>query len=176
VGTGGAADNGTVRSSEPRYGATMTEVPRDDAAGLTRAGQGVAEIADGGALRAAISNAMVGMKAKWYGKGPERARTYLADDHVFVVMEGGLTRNEETLLAAGEAEAVRQYRLLFQATMRETTMTTLAELTGRPVLDYHSQIVFDPPRALEWFVLGTDDGGDHMAATRKAATRARPRP
>ena len=91
-------------------------------------------------------------------------------------MEGGLTRNEETLLAAGHAEAVRQYRLLFQATMRETAMTTLAELTGRVVLDYHSQIVFDPARALEWFVLGPADGGDHIEATREAANRVRPRP
>src|SRR5215213_871246 len=125
-------------------------------------------------MRPAFSNAMVGFKAKWYGKGPERARTYLADDDVFVVMEGGLTRNEQTLLAAGEAEAVRQYRLLFESVMRETTMTTLAELTGRVVLDYHSQIVFDPARALEWFVLGpaTDD---HVAATREAANRPAPR-
>src|SRR5215216_3450302 len=77
----------------------MTEAPRDDAAGLARAGEGVAEVAETtGTMRAAISNAMVGLKAKWYGKGPERARTYLADDDVFVVMEGGLTRNEQTLL------------------------------------------------------------------------------
>jgi len=69
---------------------------------------------------------------------------------------------------------VRQYRLLFQAAMRETTMTALAELTGRVVLDYHSQIGFDPPRALEWFVLGPS-GGDHVAASREAALRARPR-
>jgi uncharacterized protein YbcI len=152
----------------------MPEAPRDDAAGLVRAGEGVAEVAETtGTMRAAISNAMVGLKAKWYGKGPERSRTYLGDDDVFVIMEGGLTRNEETLLAAGEAEAVRRYRLLFQSVMRETTMTTLAELTGRVVLDYHSQIVFDPARALEWFVLGpaTDD---HIAATRKAATRSTP--
>ena len=81
----------------------MGEAPRDDAAGLTRAGEGVAEVAETtGALRAGISNAMVGLKARWYGKGPERARTYLADDDVFVVMEGGLTRNEETLVAAGQ--------------------------------------------------------------------------
>ena len=129
----------------------------------------------GGSVRAALANAMVAMKKQYYGRGPTAAKAWILDDYVFVAMEGGLTRNEETLLAAGEAEAVRQYRLLFQATMRETTMTTLAELTGRVVLDYHSQIVFDPPRALEWFVLGTDDD-DHMAATREAATRARPRP
>jgi len=151
----------------------VSEGPRDDAAGLTRAGQGVADVAETtGTLRAAISNAMVGMKAKWYGKGPERARTYLADDQVFVVMEGGLTRNEETLLAAGHADAVRQYRLLFQEAMRETTMTTLAELTGRIVLDYHSQIVFDPARTLEWFVLGPA-AEDAVAETREAANRTR---
>jgi uncharacterized protein YbcI len=154
----------------------MTEGPLDDAAGLTEAGEGVAEVpAASGSLRAAISNAMVGLKAKWYGKGPERARTFMADDHVFVVMDGGLTRNEETLLAAGQAAAVREYRLLFEATMRETTMMTLAELTGRTVLDYHSQIVFDPPRILEWFVLGPD-ADDHVAVTREAARRELPRP
>ena len=155
----------------------MTEEPRDDAAGLTTAGGGVADVPEGsGPLRADISNAMVGMKAKWYGKGPERARTYFAGDNIFVVMEGGLTRVEETLLAAGEAAAVRQYRLLFEATMRETAMTAVAELTGRVVVDYHSQIVFGPPRALEWFVLGSGDVEDHVAATREEARRERPKP
>jgi uncharacterized protein YbcI len=154
----------------------MTEEPRDDAAGLTAAGGGVADVPGGsGPLRAEISNAMVGLKAKWYGKGPERARTYFAGDNVFVVMEGGLTRVEETLLAAGEAAAVRQYRLLFEATMRETAMTAVAELTGRVVVDYHSQIVFDPPRALEWFILGPGEGEDHVAATREEARRERPK-
>ena len=66
--------------------------------------------------RAPISNAMVALKKRFYGKGPERARTYLNDDYVFCAMEGGLTRNEETLVEAGEEEAVRQYRLLFQRT------------------------------------------------------------
>jgi uncharacterized protein YbcI len=152
----------------------VSERPTDDAAGLVRAGEGAAGVPqDPGPLRAALSNAMVGLKAKWYGKGPERARTYLVDDYVFVVLEGGLTRNEETLVAAGQASAVRQYRQLFEATMRETTMMAVAELTGRTVLDYHSQIVFDPPRALEWFVLGAPDP-DHLRRTREAALRQTP--
>jgi uncharacterized protein YbcI len=152
----------------------VSTAPKDDAAGLVAAGEGVADSPrEPGPLRAALSNAMVGLKAKWYGKGPERARTYLADDHVFVVMDGGLTRNEETLVAAGQASAVRQYRLLFEATMRETTMMAVAELTGRTVLDYHSQIVFDPPRALEWFVLGAAEE-NHLARTLEAARRQLP--
>ena len=55
-----------------------------------------------GSVRNAISNAMVAMKKRYYGKGPENARTYLNDNYVFCALEGGLTRNEQTLLAAGK--------------------------------------------------------------------------
>ncbi len=64
-------------------------------------------------------------------------------------MEGGLTRNEETLLADGKTELVRSYRLSFQETVAETVMSAVEELIGRRVLAYHSQIVFDPPRTFE---------------------------
>jgi len=106
-----------------------------------------------GSLRAAIANAMVGMKKQFYGRGPTAAKAWVLDDYVFVAMEGGLTRNEETLLAAGKEDVVRNYRLSFQETMSEETTGAVEELTGRKVLDYQSQIVFDPPRAFEIFVL-----------------------
>ena len=108
--------------------------------------------AEGSAL-AAISNAMVALKKQYYGRGPERAKTYINDDYVFCVLEGGLTRNEETLLAAGETDVVRSYRLRFQEIMRDRLISIVEAATGRRVLDYHSQIVFDPPRAFEIFVL-----------------------
>ena len=56
-----------------------------------------------GSLRAALANAMVGLKKRYYGRGPEAAKAYIEDDYIFIVMDGGLTRNEETLLAAGKA-------------------------------------------------------------------------
>ena len=46
-----------------------------------------------GSIRAALSNAMVGLKKRHYGKGPERARTFINDEYVFCALEGGLTRN-----------------------------------------------------------------------------------
>src|SRR5215203_490743 len=104
-------------------------------------------------VRAQISNAMVALKKRFYGKGPDRARSYLVDEYVFCAMEGGLTRNEETLVEAGEEDAVRQYRLLFQATMEKTTTAAIEEITGRSVVGYHSQITFNPTRAFEIFVL-----------------------
>src|SRR5918992_4525964 len=70
-------------------------------------------------VRAEISNAMVGLKKEFYGRGPTKAKTFLNDNYVFCVLEGGLTRNEETLLQAGESDLVRSYRLRFQEVMAE---------------------------------------------------------
>jgi uncharacterized protein YbcI len=106
-----------------------------------------------GNLRLAISNALVGVKKQLYGKGPVKAKTYLNDNYIFSVLEGGLTRNEETLLAAGEAGLVREYRLRFQEAVAATIRTAVEEVTSRKVLAYHSQIVFDPDRMFEIFVL-----------------------
>jgi uncharacterized protein YbcI len=112
----------------------------------------------GGGTRAAISNALVGLKKEFYGKGPTAAKTYFNDDWVFTVLEGGLTRNEETLLAAGEERLVRQVRLRFQEAMTATICGAVEELTGRKVLTYHSQIMFDPFRTVEMFLLTPADG------------------
>lgn len=106
-----------------------------------------------GELLKQISNAMVGLKKNLYGKGPVKAKTFINDNFVFVVLEGGLTQNEITLLEAGEAQMVRSYRLRFQEVVKDQATGAVEELTGRKVLGYHSQIVFDPDRAFEIFVL-----------------------
>jgi uncharacterized protein YbcI len=116
--------------------------------------QGSAALGRGNDTRAQISSAMVALKKRFYGKGPDRARSYLVDEYVFCAMEGGLTRNEETLVEAGEEQAVRDYRLLFQSTMAPTTTDAIEQLVGRRVIGYHSQITFRPTRAFEIFVLG----------------------
>ena len=132
----------------------MDSLPRQASADeLARAGGGAAADDRQAPLRVALSNAMVGMKKEYYGRGPERAKTYVNDEYVFVVMEGGLTRSEETLTAAGKHDLVRGYRLAFQEAMAETTCSAVAELTGRTVVGYHSQMLFDPPRSIEIFVL-----------------------
>ena len=107
----------------------------------------------GGSVRAAVANAMVGMKKQFYGRGPVAAKAWILDDYVFVALEGGLTRNEETLLADGKADLVRSYRLAFQETMTGVVTQAVSEITGRRVLTYHSQILFEPTRTFEIFVL-----------------------
>jgi len=106
-----------------------------------------------GGLRAELANAMVGLKKEFYGKGPVAAKAYVNDNYIFVVLEGGLTRNEETLLEAGQESLVRNYRLSFQEAMTATTTEAVERLTGRKVIGYHSQITFRPARGYEIFAL-----------------------
>ena len=112
-----------------------------------------AEREAGGSVRTALANAMVATMKEYYGKGPTAAKAWILDDYVFVALEGGLTRNEETLIEDGKEEVVRSYRLEFQASVREPLMTKVEDIVGRRVLSYHSQIVFRPARAFEIFVL-----------------------
>jgi uncharacterized protein YbcI len=111
------------------------------------------QVEAGSQLRAALANAMVGLKKHFYGKGPEKARAYVEDQYVFVVLEGGLTRNEQTMVDRGEARTVREFRLRFQEVMGATTCTAVERLTGRTVVGYHSQLTFEPPTGFEIFRL-----------------------
>ena len=104
-------------------------------------------------VEAAISNAMVGLKKRFYGKGPERARTHIHGRYVVTILEGGTLRSEESLLDAGLEDEVRNNRLAFQEAMRKPTTEAVEQITGRKVLAYHSQIVFRPDTAFELFVL-----------------------
>jgi len=104
-------------------------------------------------IGAEISNAMVGLKKQFYGKGPTKARTYINDNYILCVLQGGLTRNEETLIAAGEEDLVRSYRLRFQEVVSEAATDAIERITARKVIGYHSQITFEPEHAFEIFVL-----------------------
>ena len=115
-------------------------------------GQGV-ETESGSSITAEVSNAMVGLKKKFYGRGPDAAKSFINDNYVFCVLDGGLTQNERTMLDAGEERLVREFRLRFQEVMAEPVTEAVERITGRKVLGYHSQIVFDPTVGIEIFIL-----------------------
>ena len=109
-----------------------------------------------GAVLAAISSELSRLKAHNFGKGPLDTKTYLNDNYLFCVMRGGLTRMEETLLEGGDRDLVRQVRLRFQAQLASTFRAAVERLTGRRVLTYESQVLFDPDHTVEIFVLGDE--------------------
>jgi uncharacterized protein YbcI len=105
------------------------------------------------ALPARLSHVVVRTMKDLYGRGPTHAKTYLCDEYVFCVMSGGMTRDEETMIRGGEKEAVRDYRLRFQAVIAPELIRRVEDVLGRSVVSYHSQVLFDPDRLVEIFVL-----------------------
>jgi len=112
-----------------------------------------------GSVLSAISNAMVATMKRYYGRGPTAAKTYLMDDYLIVVMQDGFTTVERTLLEAGQADLVREVRQRFQNEMGPEFKGAVEELTGRRVLGYQSQVVFEPPTCFELFILEPDAEG-----------------
>jgi len=57
------------------------------------------------------------LQAEYYGKGPTRAKTYIVEDLVVVVLEESFTRAEKTLAERGEKDAIEHIRRRFQQQM-----------------------------------------------------------
>ena len=106
-----------------------------------------------GQLAAAISNAIVGIHSRHYGKGPTKAKTYLIDDMVVCVMQDVFTTVEHTLIEVGKGELVRDVRTTFQYSLRHEFLDAIREVTGRNARSFMSQIDCDADMAIEFFLL-----------------------
>ena len=100
-----------------------------------------------------ISREIVQLHKQYYGRGPTGAKTYFVDDVVVILMRGGFTKVEETLLANGRGESVIRQRLDFQAVMREQFSAVVEQELGRPVIAYMSANHQEPDLLVETFVL-----------------------
>ena len=119
----------------------------------------------GQGLLARLSTEMVRAQKQFFGKGPTQAKSYFLDDMLFIVMRGGLTTAEKTMLEFGEMDRVRDFRQAFENQMTERLTGLIEDLTGRKVLAYQSQVLFEPDRVIEMFVFDDDARPEHIRAT-----------
>jgi uncharacterized protein YbcI len=117
-----------------------------------------------------ISRELVAAMKSAYGRGPVSAKSYLIDDFLLVVMRGGLTTAEQTMLDKGRPEAVREFRQIFENEMAEELTGVIERLTGRKVVTYQSQVLFDPDIIVELFFFAEPVGAEALAATARALT------
>ena len=75
-----------------------------------------------------------------YGRGPKRAKVYLLDNAVLVVLPGGFTRAEELLWELGQGQSVKDQRALVQEAMRSCFSEVIESETGRKVKSLMSSI------------------------------------
>jgi uncharacterized protein YbcI len=111
------------------------------------------ETLKGGALNAAISNAVVRLLSEYIGKGPTKARTIHSGKIVLCVLEDTMTKAERSLATDGKEEWVLKMRHTFQLTMRKDLTAAVEELTNRTVVAFMSANHVDPDLAAEVFVL-----------------------
>src|SRR5271165_5363917 len=106
-----------------------------------------------GEQASSISNLVVKLAGEYTGRGPTRARTYLNDDLITVVLKDTLTKGERSLVRDGREEVVMSMRLAFQQTMRPDLIAGIEEITGRGVHAFLSANHADPDIAIESFVM-----------------------
>ena len=105
-----------------------------------------------------ISRRIVQLHKEYYGKGPEKAKTYYSDDLVVVLMRGGYTKVENTLLHEGRGPAVIHQRMAFQEVMRPRFREVIEEELGRKVTGFMSGSHQEPDLIGEMFILESDNG------------------
>jgi uncharacterized protein YbcI len=138
-----------------------------------------------GQLLADISNAIVRIHKRFYGKGPVKARAHLSQDVLTVILEGGFTRGEQTLHNHGHAEEVVRSRLAMQSSIENEFRAAVESLLYRSVRSFMS--ANDPSNDLqaEIFVLhprgsetleehaGAQDGNRSDGSVSELSSRAR---
>jgi uncharacterized protein YbcI len=128
-------------------------------------------IAPKGSIASAISGAVVQLMREYTGRGPTRARTYINDDLITVVLQDTLTMGERSLVRDGEVDLVLASRKAFQRTMSREMIAAVEKHSGRGVLAFLSENHIDPDIAIESFVL-SPKGGEESDGTGNGAVES----
>jgi len=107
-----------------------------------------------GRMLADVSNAIVRIHKRFYGKGPVKARAHLSQDVLTVILEGGFTRGEQTLQDHGHAGEVVRSRLAMQSAVESEFRAAIESILYRAVRSFMSANDPDNDLQAEVFVLG----------------------
>jgi uncharacterized protein YbcI len=122
---------------------------------------------------AAISNHVVGTMSAYTGRGPTKARTYISDDVVTVILQDTLTKGERSLVNDDLDELVLTMRKAYQSTMGHELINGVEQILGRKVIAFMSDNHIDPDFAAEVFVLAPADTGPTGDGAHRAAKNPR---
>jgi uncharacterized protein YbcI len=141
--------------SERQYAEALMEAARmqlQDAAQRGSAG-----------LREEITRSVVRLYKEYIGHGPTKARTYIDDDLVVCVLQGGFSRAERTLLDHGRTGAVLDQRHALDEALRQPLSDMIERLVERRVVGFTSAVQADGELSTVVFLLGpTGMGGARL--------------
>jgi uncharacterized protein YbcI len=95
---------------------------------------------DSGGLVEEITRSVVRLHKEYIGHGPTKARTYICEDLVVCVLQGGFSRVERTLLEHGRTGAVIHQRQALDEALRQPLSDTIERLVERRVVGFTSAV------------------------------------
>jgi uncharacterized protein YbcI len=99
--------------------------------------QGDGDVA--GTVLMEITNIMISLYKKQFGRGPTSARAkWCGEDALTVILEETLTPAERNMVKMGEHERLRELRLMFQYASVREFCEPIERLTGRKVRSFLS--------------------------------------
>jgi uncharacterized protein YbcI len=115
-----------------------------------------------GALLTEVSNALTRLHKQYIGKGPTQVRAHFAGPNMLILLlEGGYTRAEQSLMEGGHDEAVDEGRARLQSVLQRDLVAAVEGLLGREVRSFMSANDTENGYQVEVFVLA---GGEHAPA------------
>lgn len=117
-----------------------------------------------GEVLTAISNGLVRLRTRHYGKGPTKIRTHASGELVVSLLQGGFTRVEQTLIKCGHGATVAELRLAIQEATTDEFVKVVEEATSREVVAHLSQVHVAPDLGVELFVLAPEAPGTTTVA------------
>src|SRR4051812_29114073 len=107
-----------------------------------------------------LSNEMVRLYKRLFGRGPKRARADFAGrDILLCTLEESLTPAEQSLVDMGEHQRLRDTRLFFQHARENDFREAVERITGRRVRAFISGLDASADVAIELFYLEPSNGG-----------------
>jgi uncharacterized protein YbcI len=91
-----------------------------------------------GPVLAEVSRVLVQLHKESFGRGPTKARSFLSENVLVCVLEGGFLPAERTLRDHGRGDLVADSREAMQQVLRDQFVAAIEGLTGRRVLAFMS--------------------------------------
>ena len=108
----------------------------------------------GDEMLAAVTDAMVALHRRYYGREPVSARSRMLGSDMLACMLGDVyTDVEKTMIELQREASVRETRSAFQQAMERRFIAEVERLTGRRVAQFMSITHVGPDLELELFVL-----------------------
>ena len=106
-----------------------------------------------GDVRTAISDGLVALIKEYYGRGPDRTKTYARTTSSSACCAAASPGSSRPCFQAGHADDVIRQRMAFQDVMRDRFEEVVEKATGRKVIGFMSGNQQDPDMICEVFVL-----------------------